>query len=78
MFQVNDVVGVTILTPDVVRMNSDRSEGIRNFAKTSIGKDCNAFAFAGADGLINKVELWGGDETQRKAFVEGLHREVYH
>jgi hypothetical protein len=70
------VVNVTILTPDVVRMNAQRERIIQNSISSPLGKTCNAFGSPNADGFTS-VELWGGDEQQRLAFKQALAAELF-
>lgn len=77
MFQVDSIQGVTILTPDVVRMTLARSETIVNYCKTKLAQTCKAFPVMGEDGLCTSVELWAGDETQQKVLVKNLEHEIH-
>lgn len=77
MFQVESIQGVTILTPDVVRMTLARSETIVNYCKTELAETCKAFPIIGKDGLCTSVELWAGDETQQKVLMQNLETEIH-
>lgn len=76
MFDTTTIGSVTIITPDVVRMNTQRSQVAGNFCKTDIGVECNPFVFKNPNGLVERIELWGGNNTQRSAFEQGLAQQM--
>lgn len=76
MFDTTIIGDVTIITPDVVRMNVQRSQVAGNFCKTEIGVECNPFVFKDKSGLVERIELWGGDITQRQTFEQNLAQQM--
>lgn len=76
MLNAQNVVNVLILTPDVVRMTAQREQIMQDSISSPLGKTCNAFATKNADGFTS-VELWGGDDIQRRTFKQVLSTELY-
>lgn len=76
MIEVDTYNGVTILTPDVVRMNAVRAATIRDFAKTEHALTCKAFVIEDASGELPSLELWGGDEAQREELIASLKQKL--
>lgn len=70
MFQVNKEADVTILDMDVVRMNPGRTGLVLRCVKEHPG--LHPFVFCDCNGVVQKVELWGGTELERQAFIQRL------
>lgn len=71
MFNTTHIGDTMILTPDVVRMTSEKEQVIRNYAIQN-GTDVGASIDTNVDGSLKSVDLFGGTADQRKAFREGL------
>ncbi len=78
MLTINKEATALILTLDEVRNNPQRSAVVEAFIKFDSAKVCKPFAFKGDNGLVDKVELWAGDEIQQQAFVQRLKFELEH
>lgn len=75
MFDTTHIGDIMILTPDVVRMNGQREQAIRDFAKANGSIVC-ASIDTHVDGSLKSVDLFGGTPVQRESFREGLANVV--
>lgn len=76
MFTAANQGSVQVITADVVRQTVMRTEAARAFCSTQPALDCKAFLFESDDGLIDRIELWDGDEVQREEFLTALTQEL--
>lgn len=67
---------IKVITLDVVRQTIKRAETTRMFCRTQLALDCKAFVFMDDNGLIDRIELWGGDEAQHIEFLVSLDQEL--
>lgn len=75
MFEVETIQSVMIITPDTLRMNPEREQMIYEFTNNKIGVECSAY-IANINNA-NSIMLFGGDDSQRKLFMDELTKAIW-